>query len=271
VASLIKKMVMVFVTLVLINVGFMWYGQANFEATVKSLGKAFVENNSTLPVAQKLPTPIKHHLEQSGLSENGYRAIVLELDGEYHPKPSKSMKMHTLTLLRPTLDMLSATRLDSNPIVTFNAIETYRSGEATMQILLFGIIPTAELDDKKFARSELARLLAYAIFNPALFQCSCITYEPIDATHTKAKVHDGNITASVTFVTDEKGQIVEIQSDDRMRSVKKKLQPTPWKMRILSYQTIDGLKLPKEVEEVWVIDGENIPYSRYHLTSAQRL
>jgi len=271
VVSLVKKLLTVFIILIIINIGFIWYGQANIEATIKSLGKAFVESNVTSSVVQKLPAPIKQYIKNSNLSQKSYKALALQFDGEYSPKPSKSMKMHTLALLRPTPDMLLGIRLDSNPIITFNAIETYHNGQANMQMLLFGIVPTGEFNDEKFARSELARLLAYSAFNPALLKSENIQYETLDVTHTKATITDEKIDASVIFISDKSGRIIEVQSSDRVRSVKKKLQKTIWKMRILSYNKFDGLNLPKDVEELWVEEGKDIVYSKYSLTSAKRL
>ena len=260
--SIIKKLLTVFIILIIINVGFVWYGQANFEATIKSLGKAFVENSVTSsPVTQKLPIPIERYIDKS-LLQNSYKTLALQFDGE---------KMHTLALLRPTPDMLLGIRLDKNLIVAFNAIETYHKGQANMQILLFGIIPTGEFNDEKFARSELAKLLAYSIFNPALLKYENIKYESIDETHTKATITDGKIDASVIFVSNKNGKIIEIQSSDRFRPIKKKLHKTAWKMKILSYGKFDGLYLPKDIEELWIENGKDILYSKYSLTSAKRL
>ena len=269
---LIKKLIIAFIILVGINIGFIWYGQANFKATVKSLGKAFVENNVTfLPANQKLPALIERHVKQSNLSQNSYKALVFQLNGEYSPKPSKLMKMHTLMLLRPTPDMLLGVKLDSNPIVTFNAINSYSDAQANMQMMLFGIISTGELSGKEFARSELARLLAYSVFNPALLKSGYVRYEAIDSTRTKATIVDGKIEASVIFIGDKSGKIVEVQSGDRLRTVNKEFQKTNWRMRILSYGNVDGLNLPKDIEEMWVQDKGDIVYSKYSVTSAKRL
>jgi hypothetical protein len=272
VAQLIKKLFTVFIVLIVLNVGFIWYGQANFKATIKSLGKAFVENNETsTPFTENVPTVIKEYIDNSNLSNSSYKALALQFDGEYSPKPSKSMKQHTLALLRPSADMLLGIRLDSNFIVTFNAIESYHNGKANMQMLLFGVIPTGEFSDEKFAKSELARLLAYSLFNPALLRTQNIKYEQIDKTHTKATIIDGKVEASVIFVSDKNSKIIEVQSSDRVRPIKKRLQKSVWRMKILSYGTFDGLNLPKEVEEAWIEDGNTIPFSKYSLTSAKRL
>ncbi|WP_456401636.1 DUF6544 family protein [Hydrogenimonas sp.] len=270
---IVKKLIAVLVILVLVNVGFIWYGQASFDATVKTLGKAFAENNETLPAAQTPPPAIiASAIQKSGVDTHPYTTLVLQFEGDYRSKPAaKWMPMHALALLRPTPDMLWGIRLESNPIVTFNALETYHAGRASMEMLLFGIIPTGKREGEAFARSELARVLAYGLYNPALLSCGCIEYRTIDDRHVEATIHDGNLTASVVFAADESGDIVEVTSRDRLRPVKGGLEPTGWRMRIDSYTTADGLRIPGEVEESWIVEGNTLPYSRGRIASAKRL
>jgi len=270
---ILKKLIAVLLILVLVNVGFIWYGQASFDATVKTLGKAFAENNETIPTARTSPPAlIASALRKSGVDTHPYRTLVLQFEGKYRSKPSsKWMPMHALALLRPTPDMLWGIRLENNPVVTFNALETYHAGRASMEMLLFGIIPTGKREGEAFARSELARVLAYGLYNPALLACGCIGYRAIDDRRIEATIRDGNLTASVIFSADDAGDIVEVFSRDRLRPVKGGLEPAGWRMRIRSYATIDGLRIPKEVEESWIVDGNELSYSRGHVTSARRL
>ena len=268
----LKKIVALLVILIVANVGFMWYGQASFDATFQSLAKAFAENNATMARHGQTPPAIAKHLEQSRVRTHGYKTLLLQMDGLYRKKPSsKPIEMHALALLRPFPDMLWAVRMKSNPLVTFNALETYHAGRATMQTMLFGIVPTGTFDSETFARSELARLLAYALFNPALLECGCIDYEPIDERHTRAAIHDGNLTAAVVFESDMNGRIVKVTSRHRARPGKQGLQPSEWQMTVLNYGDFDGLKLPKTVEESWIVEGNPLVYSRYDIASAKRL
>ena len=268
----IKKIAALIVMFVLLNVGFVWYGQASFDATFQSLAKAFTENNASITKRSEIPTPIRQYLTKSNIQTKDYRTILIQLDGTYKRKPtSKAIAMHALALLRATPDMLWAVRLDANPLITFNALETYHAAHSTMQMLIFGIIPTGEYDSEPFARSELARILAYGLFNPLLLACDCITYEPEGEREIRATIHDGNLTASVTLVWDENGEIRNVYSDDRVRSTNNGLQPSRWQMRILEYGDVDGIRLPREVEESWIVDGSAFVYARYTLTSAKRL
>ena len=271
--GILKKLIAVLVILILVNIGFVLYGQASFEATIKTLGKAFAENNATEPVAKRLPENIRSYIQKSGLEKNPYKILALQLEGQYRNKPSsKWMKMHALALLRPSADMLWGIRLESNPIVTFNALETYHAGKASMQMLLFGIIPTGEIENSAFARSELARVLAYGAYNPALLKLAAIEYRAIDDRRVEATIRDANISATVTFFITPAGDIAEVTSQDRIRPLKQGgMQRAGWRMRILSYGEFDGLRLPREVEEAWIIDGNALPYSKTLLDSAKRL
>ena len=271
--GIIKKLTAVIIILLLVNIGFIWYGQASFEATVKTLAKSFAENNATAPIGNPAVKNIQKYVEKSGLKEHPYKTLAVQLEGEYRNKPSsKWAKMHALALLRPSADMMWAIRLENNPIVTFNALETYHAGRASMQMLLFGIIPTGEIDNEKFARSELARVLAYGVYNPALLKLASIEYSAVNESKTVATIHDGNLSASVTFVTAQNGDIIEVYSNDRIRPLKKGgVQQTAWHMHILSYGEFDGLHLPKDVEESWIVDGNRLIYSKSRLDSAKRL
>ncbi len=270
---LVKKLVAVIVILILVNAGFIWYGQANFEATVKTLSKAFTENNATLRIFKtELPKSIERFLESSGVVNAPYKTLVLQFEGEYRSKPSSRWaNMHALALLRPSADMLWGVRLKSNPVVTFNALETYHAGHAYMKMLLFGIVPTGKIEGEEFTRSELARVLAYGVYNPALLKYEKIQYRTIDKSSIEAKIFDGNLSASVTFTFNESGLITEISSQDRVRPVKDGFKPAQWHMKIYSYGVFDGLTLPKKAEESWVIDGNEIIYSKSTLDSVKRL
>jgi len=269
---ILKKIIAVLILLVVLNAGFVWYGQASFDATFQQLAKAFADNNATLPRRTALPAPVARYLEQSALSDHPYRTLVLEFEGTFRKKPeSHPMPMRALSLLRPTPDMLRAERLRANAVVTFNALESYHAARAKLEALLFGIVSTGEFRSEAFARSELARILAYGLFNPALLPCACIDYREADKHHIEATIRDGNLTATVRFVLNDTGDIVAVESDDRVRPRKGELLPARWRLDILSFGNQDGLRMPVEAEESWITEGGTFTFARYRITSAKRL
>ncbi|WP_456452575.1 DUF6544 family protein [Hydrogenimonas sp.] len=269
---IVKKLIAVLVILVVANAGFVWYGQASFDATFQQLSKAFADNNATLPRRAELPGPIARYIRKSGLEAHGYKTLVMALDGTFRKKAgAKPMPLHALALLRPTPDMLWAAKLDANAVVSFNALESYHAGRAKLQALLFGIVPTGEIAGEAFARSELARVLAYGLYNPALLDCACIDYRELDSRHVEAVIHDGNLSAEVVFETNDAGDIVAVTSRDRVRPVKKSLEPAPWRLEVVAFGERDGLRMPVEAKEVWVAEGEPFVASHYRVASAKRL
>ncbi len=271
-SPLLKKVFALLLLLVVVNIGFVWYGQASFDATFQSLAKAFTENNASSPHNENLPPAVTAHLERTGIAHKEYGTILFQMEGLYRKKPSsKGAEMHALALLRPTPDMLWAIRLKSNPLVTFNALETYHAGMAKMKTLLFGIIPMGDFDSEAFARSELARVLAYGLFNPLLLASDRIDYESLDDRHIRATIHDGNLTASVVFESDREGRFVGAVSHDRVRPGKKGLQPADWQLKVISFGDFDGLHLPASAEESWSTEEGSYVYATYKIESAKRL
>jgi hypothetical protein len=269
---IVKKLIAVLVILVLANAGFVWYGQASFDATFQSLSRAFAENNATMPERGSLPEAVERYVRRSGVERNGYKTLVVELEGSFFKKPgAKPMPLRALALLRPTPDMLWAAKLEANALVTFNALESYHAGRARLQALLFGLIPTGEFDSEAFARSELARVLAYGLFNPALLRCECVDYRPLGDRRIEATIRDGNLSATVVFETDARGDIVAAASEDRVRPLKKGLVPTPWRLEAVAFGERDGLRMPVEFKELWIPAGEPFVNGRYRVTGAKRL
>ncbi|WP_353661530.1 DUF6544 family protein [Hydrogenimonas sp. SS33] len=268
---LVKKLIAVAVLIILVNIGFVKYGQASFNATFEQLAKAFSENNATLPRRAALPEPIQTYIDRSGAAKHPYKTVVLQFEGEYYKKPGgKPYAMHTLALLRPTPDMLWAVRMES-AVVTFNALETYHNGRSKMKISLFGLIPTGQFDSPLFTRSELTHILAFAVFNPELFRCRCIDYKTVDSRHVEATIHDNNLSASALFTFNDAGDIVRVESSDRTRPVKGEAVRTDWRLSIGVYQTFGTLRLPATMEESWIIDSKPFNFMHYKLTGARTL
>ena len=269
---IVKKLIAVLVILALANIGFVLYGQASFDATFQQLSKSFAENNATCKSQAVLPEAMARYLERSGVAKSGYKTFAMQCDGLHAKKRAdRFVPMQSLMLLRQTPDMLRALKIDVNSLVTFNALESYHAGRAKMQTYLFGIIPLGTFQSDAFARSELAKVLAYGLFNPALLRCGAISYRVLNEESVEATIRDHNRSAHVVFIFNKKGDIIEARSDDRLRPVKKVLKPSRWRMKILAYGTFDGLRIPAEVEEMWQDDKGDFVSAKYRVTAAQRL
>ena len=268
---IVKKILALAALLILLNIGFVKFGQASFNADFQQLAKAFSENNATLPRRTELPEPIRRYIERTGVAKKPYKTLAMEIEGEYYKKPgAKPVAMHALALLRPTPDMLWAYRMESS-VVTFNALETYHGGRSKMKMSLFGIIPTGEFSSDLFARSELAHALAYALFNPELFECACIDYETPAPNKVRATIHDGNLSASMLFTFDEAGDAILAESSDRARSVDGKLVRTDWAFRVEGYGNYGPYRLPAKVHEIWIVNGRPVTAMAYRLKGAEAL
>ncbi len=268
---IVKKLIAFLVILALANIGFVLYGQASFDATFQQMSRAFAERNATCGAKESLPPRIERFMARHMSEKSRYKTLVMQWDGLIAPKQNDRFKpIHTLILVGGTPDLLQAMKIDANSLVTFNALESYHNGHAKLQSYLFGIIPTGTLDSEAFTRSELAKTLALAVFNPELFRCDAISYRT-KGRCIEATLKDGDINASVDFCFTPGGEIAEVVSRDRVRMVDKKPVLMPWHLQILAYDELDGLLIPTDIEERWETPKGSFIHAKYRVTDLKRL
>jgi hypothetical protein len=265
---IVKKIIIVFVMLILVNIGFVWYGQASFDATFQGMARAFVDQNLSVSEREiaSLPDPIAKRLKEI----QPYRVAAFQQDGQRFDKHGKPMPMHGLVFMHPAIQLLDSVRVDTNAVVIFNAISTYRNAKAKMKTSLFGLIPVGEYEGEAFARSQLAKLLAYGLFNPLLLASEAVTYRR-EKGYWSATIEDHGLRATVRYYLDAKGQITTVESDDCVIPSRSGLKPIRWRMRILRYARMDGVTIPVEVEESKMVKGQSVPMARYRVDAYQLL
>ncbi len=268
---ILKKALIVLSLLIALNVGFVWYGKASFNATFQGLAKAFADQNATTFDITHTSSPSVERFLQS-IGAKPYKTVVIEIEGTYRKKPaSKPIAIHALSLLRPSPDWLWAMTLDPNPLITFNALETYHDGRAALKTMLFGIVPTGEIRDEAFARSELARLLAYAPFNPLLLASPSVTCQTVDPHTLRATIHDGHLSATVTFTLDDQGRITAASSTERVLKNRQGIQHLPWSIAFGPYRRTGDFAMPQTAAETWQLADGPFEQLRFTLKGAKAL
>ena len=76
----------------------------------------------------------------------------------------------------------------------------------------------------------------------------------------EAAITDSDITASLEFEFNEKGEIVSIYTPSRYREVSGKYELTPWKGRLSRYISTNDYLIPQEVEVEWHLKDRVYPY-----------
>jgi uncharacterized protein DUF6920 len=156
-------------------------------------------------------------------------------------------------------------RISFNPLGSVWARDSYISGSASLRAALFGLIPVASAADTPELRAgALQRYLAESVWLPsALLPSERLSWNAIDASHARATLTDGEVTASLDFEFSLGGEIVGVSTPSRARAAGRgRYTWLPWGGRYQRYEERGGMRVPLESEVYWVVDGKEQPYYR---------
>ncbi len=128
------------------------------------------------------------------------------------------------------------------PVTVFH---DYRAGTARMRGRLAGLIPLFDATGPEMDRSETVTVLNdLVVFAPAAIVDAPIRWTPIDDTHVRATYAVGGQTVSAELVFDDRGDLVDFVSDDRLRASEDGSEFTPlrWSTPLSAYRESDGVR-----------------------------
>jgi hypothetical protein len=156
-------------------------------------------------------------------------------------------------------------RINSRPVGSVWVRDTYLSGSASLRAALFGLVPVASAADGPELRTgALQRYLAESVWFPtALLPSDRLSWSAVDASHARATLRDGEITASLDFEFGLGGEIVGTSTPSRPRAAGKgRYQYLAWGGRYQRYEERGGMRVPLESKVYWVVNGKEQPYYR---------
>jgi hypothetical protein len=113
------------------------------------------------------------------------------------------------------------------------------------------------------AAGQLIRLLGETIWFPtALRPGPSLAWTAIDDARARATLTDGGTEVSLEFTFNADGDITEVFSPDRPRSVDGAYVPTPWVVRCFDHQVRNGLRIPVGCEAEWRLPAGPLSYWR---------
>ena len=158
-------------------------------------------------------------------------------------------------------------RIRMAPLVSVRVRDAYVEGHASMLGALLAVAPVVNESDRRELRAgALQRYLAESVWFPtALLPRDGLAWSPIDDSHARATLSDGETSASLDFEFGPGGEIVGAHTTSRLRAVageKGRYQELPWGGRYRRYEDRGGIRVPVESEVYWVVDGREQPYYR---------
>jgi hypothetical protein len=153
------------------------------------------------------------------------------------------------------------------PLLPVRVRDGYVDGRATMLGAILGLVPVVKAaDDVQLRTGALQRYLAESVWFPtALLPSHRLRWSPIDDSHARATLTDGDTAAALDFEFGPSGEIVGCFTSARSRAVPGnpgRFDSLPWGGRYRRYDEHDGVRIPFESEVYWVVSGREQPYYR---------
>jgi len=205
---------------------------------------------------EDLPKPVKTWLYQSGMMEKKIPTSVY-LEQEILMKLKPDQKDWTpagadqyFTLNPPAFNW--KVRLKSNPLMPIAGRDKFVNGQGTMTIKLFSLFDVAHAENEpKIDQASLQRYLAEISWFPLAAVSPFIAWQSIDEHSASATLSYNGTQGSGIFYFDNDGNFDRFEalrymdvSDD---------SPTPWVVKVLKTETLDGTKVPTELVATWIL------------------
>jgi hypothetical protein len=162
-------------------------------------------------------------------------------------------------------------RIYAAPLLPVFVRDSYIAGRASMTASMLAMFPlVAQSGDPALDSGALMRYLGEAAWLPTrLLPGHGLSWEAIDGQAARATLVDGDTSVSLEFRFDEHGDLVELYSPDRFREVDGRYVPTPWRVRGLGYEVVDGVRLMNPSVAEWLLDSGPLPYWRGRITRVE--
>ena len=148
----------------------------------------------------------------------------------------------------------------------------YKNGEASMQIKLLSLLPVVDIDKPELFKTETVTFFNdLCLFAPGALIDKRISWKILDNLSVKATLTTNNTRISAILYFNEKGQLVNFISEDRMAIGE--MKTFPFSTPAGNFQNINGFNLPTYGEGTWHYpDGEfvygkfNVKHIEYNIT-----
>ena len=157
--------------------------------------------------------------------------------------------------------------IDMVPLVGVRVRDGYRHGVGGTHGSIGGLVTIVNGRGPAIDAGALHRWLAEAPWYPtALLPGAGVRWEPVDDSTARAVVTDGDLTVSVEFTVNDRGELTRMYTPARLRDVGGTAVPTPWAATFDDWQRVDGYRIPVEGEVAWLLPEGRFAYWRGRIT-----
>lgn len=159
-------------------------------------------------------------------------------------------------------------KIKAVPMMHIAGRDKYYEGSGNMLIKLLSLITVADAAGKEIDQGSLLRYLAETVWFPTAALSSYITWEEIDYNSATATMSYKGVTASGTFIFNQKGEVVNFAAERYMESNGKYSLET-WSAQMSDYKEFSGFRIPTRGEVIWKLDTGDFNWFQFELTEIE--
>jgi hypothetical protein len=142
----------------------------------------------------------------------------------------------------------------------------YKMGNARMQVKVLSLFPVVDIDKPELFKTETVTFFNdLCLFAPAALIDDRIIWQTIDSQSVKATFTNNDTSISAVLYFNEKGQLINFVSEDRI-SVDE-MKTYPFSTPASNYQNVNGFNLTTYGEAVWHYPDGPFVYGKFNLKS----
>ncbi|MEI6684055.1 MAG: DUF6544 family protein [Bacteroidota bacterium] len=244
----------------------------NFEKTFRrDVQENRVANNSlstgllTLADLQPLPAPVQRYLTYTGAVnkpwvKNMHVVFDVQMRGKGKEFVTYTSEQFNFFDDPARLFFMKGTMFG----LPVSGYHRYAKGMASMDIRLLGLIKVVNLSGDVLNKTETVTLFNdMCLMAPATLIDKGIKWEEIDNNTARAIFTNHGISVTATLFFNNKGQLVDFESDDRTEVTDMKQYPftTP----VSDYREINGTLIWTRGETIWHYPGGKFTYGKFSL------
>lgn len=220
-----------------------------------------------------LPEPVRRYLGYALPAEGEpVRFVRIKQTGEFRTDPAGNwMPLDAEQYVSAGVPgFIWHAKIRANSLFWIDVRDKYDGIQGNMLVKLLSTLPVADAKGMEIDISSLHRYLGeMPWYPPAFLNEEYISWEPVDATHAKAVITDGEYRASVVFSFDETGRITKVTTDERYRSVRDQFIRDRWTGYYDDYQEVDGFCVPMEIAAEWNLPEGDYSYVRLRVAEME--
>ena len=139
-------------------------------------------------------------------------------------------------------------------------IDSYTEGTGRMHIKVANLITVADSKGSEMDVSALVTFMNDLILCPVAYLSLPVRWKEIDKNTAEMEFTNNNHTIRAVLTIDDKGQLLDWQSDDRYADVKGKNARDHWSTPIEGTQELAGLRIPSKGKGMHDYDGTPYAY-----------